>query len=344
MTTKTDTSQGPGDDAVTEASARPTRDEALKAAEQEWDSEEVERGKAQWKGMKPWQGTMKRQDKVLLWLLIGIPAFFLLTMPLRPFFIADHPVPLAFVTGSHAAVGAASAFAGIGQGSMWLVVVAGVVGKIKIDWLFWWVGRRWGRGIVNFMVPSERGRRFANKLETMNPWVMRLFIPLSYLPGVPAGIPHIIAGVSGMRLRTYLLLDAVGALMITAVVAFIGYNSGQVGVDVVLLVDRYAMWAMFAIIFGMAAIPVYTSVKDQRERKAEVLKEVAEAYDAETARLAAGSGAEAAEPSAASDTETAETADSVSGTASGTGSEPVTGDAPQNVPNASTGGLPSKDA
>lgn len=326
MTTKTDTPQGPGDEATAEASARPTRAEALKAAEQEWDREEAERGKAQWKGMKPWQGTMKRQDKVLLWLLIGVPAFFLLTMPLRPLFIADHPVPLAFVTGSHAAVGAASAFASIGQGSMWLVIVAGVVGKIKIDWLFWWVGRRWGRGIVDFMVPSERGRRFANKLETMNPWVMRLFIPLSYLPGVPGGIPHIIAGVSGMRLRTYLLLDAIGALMITAVVAYIGYNSGQTGVDLVLLVDKYATWAMLALIFGMAAIPVYTSVKDQRERRAEALKEVAEAYDAETARLAAGAGA-------------AETA-----AASGTGSEPAAGETPQDVPNASTRALSSEDS
>ncbi|GHC92759.1 hypothetical protein GCM10007079_41340 [Nocardiopsis terrae] len=269
--------------------SRPTREEALKAARQRWDREEAERGKAQWKGMKPWQGSMKRQDKVLLWLLLGIPAFFLLTMPLRPLFVADHPVPLAFVTGSHAAVGAASAFAGVGQGSMWLVIVAGVVGKVKIDWLFWWVGRRWGRGIVHFLVPSERGRRFAERLQTMNPWIMRLFIPLSYLPGVPGGVPHVIAGVSGMRLRTYLLLDVIGALMITSVVAFVGYHSGQAGVDVVLLVDRYAVWLTFALIFGMAAIPVHTSVKDQRERRARALEEAAEAYDAETARLAAGS-------------------------------------------------------
>ncbi|MGW5874968.1 DedA family protein [Nocardiopsis terrae] len=268
---------------------RPTREEALKAARQQWDQEEAERGKAQWKGMKPWQGSMKRQDKVLLWLLLGIPAFFLLTMPLRPLFVADHPIPLAFVTGSHAAVGAASAFAGVGQGSMWLVIVAGVVGKVKIDWLFWWVGRRWGRGIVHFLVPSERGRRFAERLQTMNPWIMRLFIPLSYLPGVPGGVPHVIAGVSGMRLRTYLLLDAIGALMITSVVALVGYHSGQAGVDVVLLVDRYAVWLTFALIFGMAAIPVHTSVKDQRERRARALEEAAEAYDAETARLAAGS-------------------------------------------------------
>ena len=288
MTTKTDTPQGPGETAAAEASARPSREEALKAAGKAWDREEGERAKAQWRDMKPWQGTMKRQDKVLLWLLIGIPAFFLLTMPLRPFLIADHPIPLAFATGSHAAVGAASAFVSADGGSMWLVVVAGVVGKVKIDWLFWWVGRRWGRGIVGFLVPSERGRRFAERLETMNPWITRMFIPLSYLPGVPAAIPHVIAGVSGMRLRTYMFLDVLGALMITSAVAAVGYASGQAGVDVVLLVDRYALWVMFAIIFGMAVLPTIPAVRDQKARRALFLKEAGEAYDAETERLAAG--------------------------------------------------------
>lgn len=329
MTTKTDTPQGHGDENAAAAAPRPTREEAVEAAGKTWDAEEAERGKAQWKSMKPWQGTMKRQDKVLLWMLVCIPAFFLLTMPLRPLFIADHPIPLAFVTGSHAAVGAASAFASVEQGSLWLVIVAGVVGKVKIDWLFWWVGRRWGRGIVNFLVPSERGRRFAERLETMNPWIMRLFIPLSYLPGVPAGIPHIIAGVSGMRLRTYMFLDVLGALMITSAVAAIGYTSGQAGVDVVLLVDRYAVWLMFALIFGMAAIPAYTAVKDARERRAQALKEAGEAYDAETERLAA------------------ETAGTTPGAGSEAGSQAGTEGGPeaeQNVPDSPEARVSSKDA
>ncbi|WP_017590731.1 DedA family protein [Nocardiopsis ganjiahuensis] len=299
MTTKTDTPQGPGEENTAGSAPRPTREEAVKAAGKAWDLEEGERAKAEMKGMRPWPKVMTRQDKILLWCLIGIPAFFLLTMPLRPLFIADHPIPLAFATGSHAAVGAASAYVAVGEGSMWLVIVAGVFGKIKIDWLFWWVGRRWGRGIVNFLVPSERGRRFATRLETMNPWVMRLFIPLSYLPGVPGGVPHIIAGVSGMRLRTFMLLDALGALMVTAAVAGIGYASGQSGVDVVLLVDKYALWVMFALIFGMAILPTIPAIRDQRARRAQVLKEAGEAYDAETERLAAGIGPDAGSDSAA---------------------------------------------
>ncbi|WP_431873169.1 DedA family protein [Nocardiopsis eucommiae] len=288
MMTTRDTPQDHGRPDGDGDSPRPTREEALTEAGRAWDEEETLRAKEQWRNQRPWPSTMTRQDRVLAWMLVGIPAFFLLTMPLRPLFIADHAIPLAFVTGSHAAVGAAAAFASIGEAPLWLVIVAGVVGKVKIDWLFWWVGRRWGQGMITFLIPSERGRRFAARLQTMNPWVMRLLIPLSYLPGVPAGIPNIVAGVNGMRLSTYMLLDALGALMITSVVAAVGYGSGQAGVDVVLLVDSYAMWLTLALIFGMAAIPTYGAIRDQRARRAQALADAAEAYDAETARIAAG--------------------------------------------------------
>jgi membrane protein DedA with SNARE-associated domain len=329
MTTKTDTPRGQGGENTAEAAPRPTREEALKAAGKAWDLEEAERGKAQWKEMRPWPKDMKRQDKVLAWMLVCIPAFFILTMPLRPLFVADHPIPLAFATGSNAAIGAASAFAGIGEGSLWLVIVAGVFGKVKIDWLFWWVGHRWGRSFLHFMVPSERGRRFAERLETMNPWVMRLILPLSFLPGVPAGIPQIVAGVSGMRLRTYMFLDVLGALLLTSIVAGIGYSVGQTGVDVVLLVDKYAVWLMFALIFGMAAIPAYTGIKDARERKAQALREVGEAYDAETGRLAAEAAGTASETKIKTEAEAAVEAavEAAADTAPDTGSE-----VEQNVP------------
>lgn len=267
---------------------RPSREEALQAAEKAWNEEESRRAEAKLRDLKPWEGEAQRQDRVLLWTAICVPAFFLLTMPLRPLFIADHPVPLTLATGSYAAIGAGGALASVGQEAFWMVLLAGVIGKIKIDWLFWWLGRRWGHGIVRFLVQGERARRFADRLETMNPWVMRLVIPLSYLPGVPAGVTHVIAGVSGMRLRTYLFLDALGALMVTAVVAWIGFTSGQVGVDLVLLVDRYAMWIMIAVIFVFAMAPTYLSTRDSRKRREQALAEAAAAYDAETARSETG--------------------------------------------------------
>lgn len=299
---RNDADSNSGSDNGPSSTRRPTRAEALKAAEEAWGVREAEIGKDVLRSMKPWKGEMQRQDKVLLAVALILPALMLLTLPLRPLFIADHPLALALVTGSHAAVGAASAFASIGEGSLWLIVLAGVIGKIKIDWVFWWLGHRWGRGIVNFLIQGERGRRFADRLETMNPWVMRVLIPLSYLPGVPAGIPHVMAGANGMRLRTYLLLDALGALMITSFVAYVGHVSGQSGVDFVLMVDKYALWIMLALIFGMALYPTFTAGRDQKARKKEALELAAAEYDAETARIKSeGSGGASTAPGSTSE-------------------------------------------
>ncbi|MFC6432622.1 DedA family protein [Nocardiopsis tropica] len=247
------------------------------------------------RAMKPWKGKATRQDKALLFTVVAIPLFFMALTPLKPFLIAEHPVGLAFVTGSNAAIGAASAFARIGEIPLWLVVVAGVVGKVKVDWLFWWVGRRWGRGFVNLIAQGDKAQRFADRAEDMNPWIIRAAMPLSYLPGVPALFVYVVAGWTGMRLRTFLLLDALGALLLTATVAGVGYAAGQTGVDIVLAVDRYALWVTLAIVFVMAFVPV---VKQMRLAKAEEAARAAEAagtagdHDGERSGESAATGAE----------------------------------------------------
>lgn len=266
---------------------RSTREQAVQQALKRFEERERELAQAQLRGMRLWEGKAERQDKVLLSLFIGLPLIMMATIPLRPLFIADHPVALAFATGSYAAIGAGAAFAAVGQGSLWSVILAGVVGKIKISWLFWWLGRRWGVRFLRFAVPNERAQRFAARLQSMNPWVLRVLIPLGYLPGIPTMIICVLAGTSGMRLSTYLFLDALGALIVTSIVAFIGFTSGQAGVDIVLLIDRYALWIMLALIFGMAMYPAYTSMRDQKARKAETIRTAEAEYDAETARLAA---------------------------------------------------------
>ncbi|MEV2279055.1 VTT domain-containing protein [Nocardiopsis sp. NPDC049922] len=217
------------------------------------------------RAMKPWKGEATRQDKALLACAIGIPAFFLALTPVKPLLIADHPIGLAFLTGSNAAVGAAAAYSSLGQIPLWLVLVAGVFGKVKVDWLFWWLGRRWGRGFINLIAQGERAQKFADKAHDLNPWIIRIALTLSYLPGIPAALIHVTAGWTGMRLRTFFLFDALGALLLTGVVAAVGYSTGQAGVDIVLLVDRYALWLTLAIIFAMAFWPV---VKQQRAEKA----------------------------------------------------------------------------
>jgi len=276
-TTQKDTSDNPdhsGPDATAGAAADGRTAEQIEKERKQEEAREALRA------MKPWKGKATRQDKALMFTVVAIPVFFMALTPLKPFLIAEHPVGLAFVTGSNAAVGAASAFARIGEIPLWLVIVAGVVGKIKVDWLFWWVGRLWGRGFVDLIAQGDKAQRFADRAEDVNPWIIRAAVPLSYLPGVPALFVYVIAGWTGMRLRTFLLLDALGALILTSTVAGIGYAAGQTGVDIVLAVDRYALWVTLAIVFVMAFLPV---VKQMRRAKAEEAAKARKAAEAEQA-------------------------------------------------------------
>jgi membrane-associated protein len=59
-----------------------------------------------------------------------------------------------------------------------------------------------------------------------------------------------------MRLATFLLLDLAGALLMTGLVAGVGYGLGQHAVDLVLLVDRFASVVSLTLIAVAAVIPL----------------------------------------------------------------------------------------
>ncbi|NNG20381.1 hypothetical protein HJ590_12555 [Naumannella sp. ID2617S] len=136
-----------------------------------------------WRDALPWEGKPSRGDKVLLGSMFAITGFYLAMLPVKPFLIANHPILLEFVTGSKAAVGAGAAFARIGQAPLWLVIVAGVIGAAKFDWLFWLMGRRWGGRVVRMFAPNDRARARIDKAEQLPRWVGPLAVCLAVLPG-----------------------------------------------------------------------------------------------------------------------------------------------------------------
>src|SRR5918992_5832122 len=103
---------------------------------------------------------------------------------------------------------------------------------------------------------SERAQRFAGRAAELNPWIVRAAVVLAVLPGVPTAVVYAMAGWAGMRLATFLLLDLAGAVLMTGLVAGLGYGLGQRAVDVVLLVDRYASMVSLALIALAVVIPL----------------------------------------------------------------------------------------
>jgi membrane protein DedA with SNARE-associated domain len=192
----------------------------------------------------------------LLGAILGVVAIGLVLRPLKPFLIASHPVALAFLTGDLMAIGAAAAFARVGDAPLWLVVLAGAVGMVKFDWLTWWTGRQWGEGIIRMFTTSERVLRFAGRATELSPWILGAAVFLAMLPGVPTAVVFAMAGWAGMRLTVFLLLDLGGALLMSGLVAALGYWSGQRAVDVVLLVDKYATVVSLSMIVLALVFPL----------------------------------------------------------------------------------------
>jgi membrane protein DedA with SNARE-associated domain len=204
----------------------------------------------------PWQGRATRVDVALMGAILGVVGLGLAIRPLKPFLVADHPVLLEFVTGDLVAIGAAAAFARIGEAPFWLVVVAGAVGMAKFDWLAWWAGRQWGAGIIRIFTASERAQRYAARATKRSPWIVRLAVVIAVLPGIPTAVVFAAAGWARMRLATFLLLDLVGAVLMTVLIAGLGYRLGQRAVDVVLMIDRYASVVSLTMITVALLIPV----------------------------------------------------------------------------------------
>lgn len=214
----------------------------------EYTPEEIEAAKQQWRDIRPWESPMARADKLLVFSIVAILALMLLSLPVRPFLLATHPVGLSAVTGSLSAVGAASAFARVGGTDIWVVVLAGVVGMIKFDWLFWWAGRRWGAKGVQFFTPPGRAARFVERVRSWPTWTTALIVVGATLPGVPSAPLFLLAGLAGIPVVVFMLLDAIGAALIVGLVAGLGYGLGQEAVDIVLTIDQYALWVSIALI------------------------------------------------------------------------------------------------
>ena len=218
----------------------------------------------------PWQGPATRVDMALMGAILGVVGLGLALRPLKPFLLADHPVLLEFVSGDLVAIGAGAAFARIGEAPLWLVIVAGAVGMVKFDWLAWWAGRQWGPDIIRIFTTSERAQRYAARATEQNPWIVRLAVIIAVLPGIPTAVVYAAAGWARMRLATFLLLDLVGAVLMTGVIAGLGYSLGQRAVDVVLTIDRYASAVSLTMITVALLIPV---VKRRIHRKPTPVKD-----------------------------------------------------------------------
>jgi len=209
----------------------------------------------------PWGDGPERAD-TLIAVLIGLyVAYSLALWPLVPALIGSHPLLLEIVSGSTLAEVTVGAHSRLGDLPLWFAVAAGVPGSMMFDWVFWWAGRRWGDGALHLILgrdPTLRGRarreaRVA-RLERMAERFGPAAVVLAYYLPLPSLLIYVAAGLSGMRLRTFLALDVIGALLWVGPIVGLGYAIGQPAVDVLDRIDHYSTFLTIAVVLVVIGV------------------------------------------------------------------------------------------
>jgi membrane-associated protein len=216
-----------------------------------------------------WGAGAERADTMIA-LLLGLYVVYSLALwPLVPALIGSHPLLLEILSGSAVAEVTVGAHSRLGELPLWSAVVAGVPGSMMFDWVFWWAGRRWGERALHLILgrdssPGGVARREARsaRLERMAERFGPAAVVLAYYLPLPTLLIYVAAGLSGMRLRTFLALDVVGTLLWVGPIVCLGYAIGKPAVDVVDQIEHYSTF------LAIGAVLVVIGVQVRRRRHA----------------------------------------------------------------------------
>lgn len=236
-------------------------------AEREIAEAEAEGKRPEWweDPRMPWSGEPTKADKRcwIAFMLLGV--YGLVMLPLRPTILALDPHALAVVSGSSIAmvdIGAGLRLGGESLWWMWLMIAA--LSLIKFDWIFWWAGKLWGRGMIEVIAGRSR---WAARTARYAEMLAKRFGPLAtflvvLIPFLPSAVVFVLVGGAGMRLRTFLIIDYLASLTNRAIYLYLGYRLGQPAKDVVDVIQKYSTWITIALV----VLIVVKSVRDSRRQ------------------------------------------------------------------------------
>lgn len=213
-------------------------------------------------GPVPWRGAGRADTAIAV--LLGLYLVYSLALwPLVPALIGSHPLLLEIIGGSTLAEVTIGAHSRLGDLPLWFAVAAGVPSTMMFDWVFWWAGRRWGDRALHLLLgrdSSPRGKakreaRIARLERTAERFGPAAIVLAYYLP-LPSPLIYVAAGLSEMRLRTFLLLDLIGTLLWVGPIVGLGYVIGKPAVDVVDRLNHDSTVLVVAIVAVVIGVQV----------------------------------------------------------------------------------------
>jgi membrane protein DedA with SNARE-associated domain len=139
-----------------------------------------------------------------------------------------------------------------------LALTAPVLGLANTDPLTWWGGRRWGRSMLEAILPKDAKAdlRITRAERWFGRWGGGTVVAAHFLP-VPSLLLYAMAGWTRMPFWRFAVLDLVGTLAYAGMVVGLGYGIGHPAVTVVTAVSRYALGATVALVGALVAISAW---------------------------------------------------------------------------------------
>lgn len=201
----------------------------------------------------PWKGKPGRADLGCMGAITGMGIWGLVQLPLRPVLLAMNPYALAAVGGGSIAMATIGALARVNGGWWWILgLIVGTLSVIKFDWIFWWAGKLWGDGLIDYLLQGRGAgaRKRADRAVRLTHKYEALALGITYIPFLPIPGPIVYGalGAAGTSLRKFLTLDILFALVSRGIYMFLGYQIGQPAVDALQEFGKYSWYVSIALI------------------------------------------------------------------------------------------------
>ena len=199
----------------------------------------------------PWKHKPTRADLACYTWIAILGVYGIVMLPLRP---------VCWCTCRYGAAqrrsyqrGATGALLHVEGGPIVLYWLGVTLSILKFDWVYWWAGKLWGPAILEtFTGRSKLSQRraelvlkFTHKYETLA--VIATYLPLP----LPMALIYAAVGASGMRLRKFLVIDIITAMVFQALYLALGWWIGEPAVRIVKIYADFAWYVTIAILVGM---------------------------------------------------------------------------------------------
>jgi membrane protein DedA with SNARE-associated domain len=197
----------------------------------------------------PWSGKPRKVDIACWAAIVGSGLFLLALLPFRAELVGTHPVWGEALNGATESIVAAAAFARIGSGNLFVVVIAAFVGIMKFDIIWWWAGHLWGEKVISIVAGNRKSA--TRLLARVHRWGWRFSWPLmivSEFVFIPTSIIYLVVGTAGMGVVSFLVLDFIASGLWVALLVCLGWVWGKGAVNVAEAISHYGLWVTLGIV------------------------------------------------------------------------------------------------